>query len=464
MDRRLSKHRIIIAGLCAALACVALALWTHTSQGAVGDDDWPTYNRDARRSAVSPGPLDVRALRERWVYSSRLPVQAAWPGPAKRDYYRSPTVDNEDRLDFDSVYQVAAVGESVFFGSSGEDSLRCLDAQSGEPRWTCTTDGPVRFAPHVVAGKVYFGSDDGCIYCVRADDGELIWKRRAAPSDYQVPSDGKMISLWPNRTGAVVQDGIVYCAVGVFPSEGVYVCALDAETGSDSGPGCYRIRHTDISLQGYLLASSANLYFPAGRDTPLVFDRKTGERKGRIGGGGGTYALVTADESIVYGPGKTSALLEEFRGESQDKLASFPGGKHIVVAGERCYISTRDELFVLDRTRYIELSGEIARLAAQSEKADKESDEYTQLQEKIADLRERKEDCIEWRVACRYPDALVLVGEHLIAGGPDSVAAFRASDGTEVWTQGVDGAVKGLAAARGRLFASTDARKIYCFE
>ncbi len=457
------EARLFALGVMLLAAAGALVVRTRTAPGAVGRDDWPTYNHDPGRSAVSRGPLDVPALKQRWIYSASAPVKPAWPGPAKRDYYNSPTIDNEDRLDLDSVFHVAAVGDSLFFGSSGEDSLRCLEADSGRTKWIYTTDGPVRFAPHVVEGKVYFGSDDGCIYCVAAADGELVWKHRAAPSDYQVPSDGKMVSLWPNRSGVIVVDGIVYFGVGVFPGEGVYVCALDAETGSQTGPGLFRGRYTDMSLQGYVLASAAHLYFPGGRASPWVFDRATGERKGQIGGGGGTYALLTADDSIIYGPGKTSAVLEEFRPGTGDGLASFPGGKQIVVASERSYISTRQELFAIDRARYIALGAELAALTDQREKAEKGSSEYDSLTDRVDRLREQRRDCVLWRVECEYASALILAGDYLVAGGQDGVAAFHASDGTEAWSHTVEGAAKGLAAANGRLFVSTDARHIHCF-
>jgi outer membrane protein assembly factor BamB len=413
---------------------------------------------------VSPAALNAAGLTQRWVYASRMPVLAAWPGPDKRDYSNSPTVDNEDRLDLDSVYHVAVVGDSLFFGSSGEDALRCLDARTGETRWVHPTDGPVRFAPHVVEGKVYFGSDDGYIYCVRATDGSLVWRYRAAPSGYLVPSNGKLISLWPSRTGVVVQDGIVYCGAGIFPGEGVYVCALDALTGSDSGPGLFRQRFTDLSLQGYVLTSPEHLYFPGGRASPWVFDRRTGERRGEVGGGGGAYALLTGDWSIIYGPGRTSAVLEEFASDGRDRLASFPGAKHIVVTPERSYACTRDKVFALDRARYVQLSGELAKLSAQLKQAEQGSPAHQQLSAQIAKLEGDRQACLVWTVPCAYPEALILAGDYLIAGGADLVAAFRATDGTQVWSAPVDGLAKGLAAARGRLFVSSTTRRIHCFE
>ncbi len=436
--------RLTLTGLM-AVACLALIagflVGPIHAQDATAD--WPTYNRDASRSAVS---------------------RPAWPGPDPRDFYNSPGVDNHDRLDLDTVFQLAAAGDSVWFGSSIEDSLKCLDAVTGKVQWLCTADGPVRFAPHVVGDRIYFASDDGCVYCVARADGALIWKYRAAPSDYQVPSDGKLVSLWPNRTGVIVRDGILYCGVGVFPSEGVYICALNADTGADSGPGLFRLRFTDVSLQGYVLASESKLYFPGGRSGPWVFERNTGKRLGQFGGGGGTYAVVTSDQSLIYGPGRNAAVLAEFDGTSRDHLASFPGARHIVVTPERSYIVARGELISFDRARYVKLTREMRGLEAKRKDLDKKSEEYAKLTEGINRAGHAQDDCFVWRVPCEYEDGLILAGDALIVGGSDTVAAFQASDGKAIWEQEVEGVAKGLAVAKGRLLVSTDASRIYCFE
>ena len=456
-DRDLDSPRGSTALCCALFLLMALAT-------AARADDWPTYNHDARRSAVSADRLDLASLRERWVYAPRMPARPAWPGPAVRDYSNTPTIDNEDRLDFDDVYHVAAVGNSVYFGSSGEDALRCLDARTGEPRWAHCADGPVRMAPHVVDDRAYFGADDGCVYCVGASDGSLIWKQRLPASDYTVPSDGRVISLWPCRTSVLVQDGVAYCGAGIFPGEGAFICALDAATGSDAGPGRYRLRFTDVSLQGYVLASATRLYFPGGRAAPAVIDRRTGARQGKVGGGGGTYALVTAEDSIVYGPGANSALLEEFSGGGRDRLASFPGGRHIIVTPERSYISTRERLFSLDRARYVRLTAELAHVNEQLKPLSQDAPEYAPLVQKRAQLEQDRQGCTAWSTPSPLSEALILVGEHVLAGGEGSVTAFEATTGAQVWSAAVDGTAKGLAAARGRLFVSTDTRRIYCFE
>ena len=56
----------------------------------------------------------------------------------------------------------------VYFGSSVEHTINCLDADTGATNWSFFTDGPVRMSPTVQNGKVYAGSDDGNAMVVTA--------------------------------------------------------------------------------------------------------------------------------------------------------------------------------------------------------------------------------------------------------------------------------------------------------
>ncbi len=73
------------------------------------------------------------------------------------------------------------------------------------------------------------------------------------------------------------------------------------------------------------------------------------------------------------------------------------------------------------------------------------------------------QNCVVWRAACDCRFALILAGDTLFAGGEGKLRAYRARDGQQVWTADVNGSVYGLAVANGRLFASTDRGKVYCF-
>ena len=75
----------------------------------------------------------------------------------------------------------AGGGRCVVVPIRAADSLVALDTASGAVRWRFFTGGPVRFAPVATEGRVYFGSDDGHLYCVGATDGKLRWKVYGMP-------------------------------------------------------------------------------------------------------------------------------------------------------------------------------------------------------------------------------------------------------------------------------------------
>jgi outer membrane protein assembly factor BamB len=432
--------------------------------------EWPTYQADPSRSAVSqttvPAPLD-----EAWQWTSPHRPRPAWGGEAKADLYNK-VYDMPHRQDFDHAFQVAVADGCLVFGSSADDKVYCLDAGTGRERWTFFTEGPVRLAPTLHAGRVLVGSDDGFVYCLQLADGAVVWKHRPGPDDTRIPGNGRVISPWPVRTGVLVLDGIAYCGAGMFPSEGVYLCALDAATGEER----WKVVNHDLPAQGYLLASATRLYVPSGRNNPVVYDRADGSRIRVVDGAGGTYALLTGDD-LVFGPGKAGQL-GVVPGESADQLATF-AGNHMIVTPSRSFLHADDELSALDRARYLELARERKAALAQRDQWRKELERATKAANTAAQERVRAalvevgatldrvsremSDCLLWRSECRHPLSLILAGDVLYAGGGGSVAAYSTADGARIWSAPVHGNALGLAAAEGRLFVSTDAGGIHCF-
>ena len=159
-DARIGRTALIVS-LC--LSPLALAA------------DWPTYQHDNARSGVAGEALSA-PLHERWVHEAAHAPDPAWPPPAKQDFWHDLT-KLVPRVIYDRAFHPVIVGDTLYFGSSADDAVYALDAGTGEPRWVFAgAEGPVRLAPTVTGGRAYFGSDDGCVYCVRADDGELVWK------------------------------------------------------------------------------------------------------------------------------------------------------------------------------------------------------------------------------------------------------------------------------------------------
>ncbi len=454
-----------------ALAPCVLAIVITVGEATTFASDWPAYGHDSARSGATDEQLEF-PLDEVWTYRSAYPPIPAWPGPAKLDGYNK-VYDLSDRMIFDKAFQVAVVDGRVFFGSSVDDQLHCLDAATGDSRWTFFTEGPVRLAPTVAAGRVYVGSDDGYVYSLATIDGAMHWKHRGGPSDLRVPGNGRLISLWPIRSSVVVEEGKAYASAGVFPSETVYLFELDALTGKET----WRSEMNDLPSQGYMLASSSKLYVPAGRERPVVFDRKNGKRLYQVkGGGGGTYALLTGDD-LVYGPGKSGQLSATDAGHT-DQVASFSGNAMVVAHG-RSYLLDAKSVSMLDRTRFLELarernstSGERNTIAKQVKEKGKSlaKEELRALRERLGKLGDTLDRlsremaaCEKWRVPCDASHLLIVAGSTLFAGGDGKVRAFDTDTGRELWSATVEGGVYGLAAAHSRLFVSTDRGAIHCF-
>jgi len=431
--------------------------------------DWPTYNHDASRSGVADETLTV-PLTEAWIHTPPNPPQPAWPRPAKADFWHNLS-RLEARVIYDRAFHVAVAGESLFYGSSADDRVACLDVRTGSERWSFVTDGPVRLAPFVSEGRVYAGSDDGSIYCLDAGGGGLLWTRNPSGIDRCVIGNGRMISAAPVRTGVIVVDGIAYCCAGIFPKEGVFLAAYDAL----SGENLWRTK-PDLSPQGYMLASASRLYLPTGRTAPMAFNRSDGAALGAIKGSVGAYALVTED-LVVTGPGNKGELgLSAAPG--RDHLATFPGLR-MIIDGSIAYLHSKTALSAFDRTRYVALLGERRGLSARVAEIEKQLNalgkeagagkgkklkaELDDLRSAIAARTAAMQECTLWQAPCAHPYALILAGDLLVAGGEESIAAFGTADGKQLWTGTVPGRVYGLAVAGGRLFASSDTGSIHCF-
>jgi len=222
---------------------------------------------------VSKASPETVALHLQWVR------QYAPPRPAWVD---------QSSLQFDAAYRPVALGNLLLVGSARTDSLTALDADTGEERWQFFTNGPIRLAPCVWRDQVYCVSDDGYLYCLAGETGALLWKFRGGPADRLILGNDRLISTWPARGAPVVADGVVYFAAGIWPFMGIFVHALDAETGkliwtNDGDGSTYRLQphHADsfagVAPQGTLAVAGDKLLVSGGRSVPACFDRRTGK-------------------------------------------------------------------------------------------------------------------------------------------------------------------------------------------
>ena len=429
--------------------------------------DWPTYQHDYARTGVARESL-LAPFTDGWVHRSRHAPRPAWRGEAKWDGWNK-VYDLKSRQIFDYAYHPVIADGLLYYGSSADDKIYCLDAATGEQRWTFFTEGPVRLAPTIAEGRVFVGSDDGHAYCLDAKSGKLIWKTQLGPRDYRIPGNSRIISRWPLRTGIIVIGDLAYCAAGMFPSEGVLITAIEADTGKIK----WQQKQTDLPAQGYMLASHTRLYVPAGRNNPVVLNRADGKRIRVVSGQGGTYALLTGD-NLVFGPGKTGTL-GFVESNQSDQLATFKGN-HMIVTPSRSFLQSDTDLSALDRSRYLDLARKRRPLKSRLGKLQDELKkvkagerqrqilkEAGKLGKQLDEVQSAMQECFAWRVPSSQPLSMVLAGQTLITGGHNEVAAYSAKDGSQLWRVRADGEVFGLAVADGRLYTSTSKGVIHCY-
>jgi outer membrane protein assembly factor BamB len=239
--------------------------------------DWPMWRYDAARTAVAPTPLPDQ-LAPAWSRDLGPPLPA-WR--QEQDYH--------GKLEFDRTYQPIILGKRIIVPSMVSDRVTAYDTSTGDELWRFYADGPVRFAPAGGDGRVYFGSDDGYLYCLSATDGRLMWKVRGGPRERAVLGNERLIATWPVRGAPVLAEGRVYFGAGIWPFMGIFLHAVDAESGdvvwTNSGTGAIYNLHPHggadafggVAPQGYLAVQGDRLVVGGGLSVPAVFQRHTGQ-------------------------------------------------------------------------------------------------------------------------------------------------------------------------------------------
>ena len=465
--------------------CIVLAL---ASCSVVQAQEWPTYRGDANRSGITVDAVRP-PLSLNWKYVSPHPPKPAWPMPA----------EEMPRTHYDNAFHVAIAGGSVYFGSSVTDEAYAIDAATGAIRWSFAAEGPVRFAPSVYENRVYFGSDDGYAYCLDAESGALIWRYRPGPSDEKVIGNGRMISLWPVRTSVLVVDGVAYFAAGVFPYEGIYICALDAGNGAvvwkndTIGDHAPELEYGGISPHGYILASKDMLYVPSGRSMPAAFDRKTGAFAFCASPGakqGGVWALLD-DDQLIAGVDLSGTPHKEAydakTGKSRGDMFGWFPGIDMVLTRDASYVAAPEGVYGFSRAvhaeaakqaeslkralrplkdKMAELRGEL-RAATSPTVKDELSAGLADVSRQIYELAEREERLraasFQWHHPQEGLAAIVLAGDTVFAGGDGYVIGLDHKSGREIWRAEVRGRAVGLAPAARGLVVSTDVGGVHCF-
>jgi outer membrane protein assembly factor BamB len=130
-----------------------------------------------------------------------------------------------------------AAGGKLFVAAIDTHTIHAINTADGEEAWRYTAGGRVDSPPTIYRGTALFGCADGYVYCLRADDGAVIWRFRAAPDDRRTVSFEQVESLWPVHGSVLVLNDILYCVAGrsMFLDGGLRMLMLDPKTGKKLG-------------------------------------------------------------------------------------------------------------------------------------------------------------------------------------------------------------------------------------
>ena len=397
--------------------------------------DWPMDRGDAGRSGYSVESLPGK-LCMHWRRASLHAPRPAW-------------LSRDTRMPFDRAYRTVIADGVLFFGSSADCKVYALDAATGSLRWEFFTDGPVRFAPAVFDGRVFAVSDDGYLYCLATTDGRLLWKLRGGPADDMLLGNDRIVSRWPARGGPVVADGVVYFAAGIWPSEGIFIHAVDAANGkalwcNDSSGSIHMPQphggaeaNSGVSAQGQFVVTGERLLVPTGRAVPAAFRRSDGKLLYfhlQANRGTGGSEVVAARPLFLNGDWYF------------DTATGRPVGKGIRAAAAA---------MTPDGIVHVRAGAIALRKIGPQEIVDRKGNRSTVIAPgKPIPLAE---------CPCKRVHSIVVAGETIAVGGEKAVYVWDMASKRVVLSAELDGSAYGLAVADGRLVVSTDRGTIYCF-
>ncbi|GAG78675.1 unnamed protein product, partial [marine sediment metagenome] len=200
------------------------------------ESDWPTYRGNPARSGSTELPVKTD-LKSQW----ELKIGG-------------------------KLSQPVVAGGRVFVSAVDQHTLYAIDQNSGKIAWKYITGGRIDSPPTIYKGMALFGSADGFVYCLRASDGALAWRFRAAPYDQRLMVWEQLESVWPVHGSILIRNDVAYLIAGrsMFLDGGLTLYLLDPLTGEvlssvkmdDKDPNMEKDFHDHVNVLDMPVASS----------------------------------------------------------------------------------------------------------------------------------------------------------------------------------------------------------------
>lgn len=132
--------------------------------------------------------------------------------------------------DVDST--VTTLGDTRFVNRNNEGLLEAY--RNGSIVWTFPVAGRIYGNIIETGGNIYFGSNDGFVYCLNKSTGTQVWRFFIGPSERNIVAFSQMESTYPVY-GVCIKNGTIYASGGrvVEGDHGVYVSGINPLTGQE---------------------------------------------------------------------------------------------------------------------------------------------------------------------------------------------------------------------------------------
>ena len=232
--QQMRLRRIPLVAVVAGIAAIAVMLSVAKRRPGLGAVAWARGDGSRGQPRIELGKDVLVVVWETGAVTAHSPTTGdpLWPEPFQRahQFIGSPAVSTD----------------CIVFGAA-DCYVKCLELNTGDPRWGYDTEALVRSKPLIVGDKAYVGADDGRLYAFRLDSDIPEWIFPAVDHPASRPILGG-----PAACGDTIVCGS--CDRSVF--------AVDAETGE---PKWRRKLESPIIARTTVAGENAYVVAEAGR-------------------------------------------------------------------------------------------------------------------------------------------------------------------------------------------------------
>ncbi len=194
-----------------------------------------------------------------------------------------------------AVWGAPAVRDGTVYFGSDDGTLYAVDAQTGNLRWRFATQGIVRSQPAIAGTSVYFASDDGYLYAVDTQSGAQVWRTEIGNF---VPRDKR------EKLGTSTDPtGFDYIQSSPVVAEGqVYIGSVDGNIyalSAESGKMVWAFR-TGAKVRATPAVADGVLYIGSWDKCMYALDAHTGQLRWKTALAGEVQSTALVANGLVY--------------------------------------------------------------------------------------------------------------------------------------------------------------------